>query len=261
MDTNLRGRRALVTAASRGLGLAVARALAQEGCRLAISSSNEQRIQSTAAILRNEGGDVIGMQADVSQAIACDQLVASAVSELGGLDVLVANTRGPILGQVETMGDDTWHQAFNLVLMSAVRLARAALPALRASGNGVIVNLTSIAAREPVEYLVLSNALRPAVVGFGKTLAKEVAPTVRVNSILTGRFLTDRITEENRFRALELGIEPNEVARRSVQSIPLGRYGRPEELASAAVFLAGDCSSFMTGATLTVDGGESRGLF
>ncbi len=180
---------------------------------------------------------------------------------MGGLDLLVSNTRGPILGAVESLDDVAWTNAFNLVLMSAVRLSRAAMPALRDDGGGVIVNLVSIAAREPVDHLVLSNALRPSVVAFGKTLAKEAAPEVRVNSILTGRFLADRIREENEFRAGQFGMSVDEVARRSISNIPLGRYGDPAELASAVVFLAGDCSSFVTGATLTVDGGESHGLF
>ncbi len=260
METNLRGRRALVTAASKGIGLATARALVREGCRTAISSSDNGRIQAAAETLRQEG-DVIAMVADLSQPSSCTELAAWAIAELGGLDVLVVNTRGPILAAIETLNDAVWEHAFNLVLMSAVRLARAALPALRSDGGGTIVNLTSIAAREPVDRLVLSNALRPGVVGFAKTLANEAAPSVRVNSILTGRFLTDRIREENTFKAAELGIEPEEIANRSIQHIPLGRYGDPDELAAAVIFLAGDCSSFITGATLAVDGGESRGLF
>ena len=260
MDTGLRGRRALVTAASRGLGFATARALAAEGCRVVISSSDDKRIQASAQSLRNDGQDVVARAADVSQADQCRALVDWATTTLGGLDVLVNNTRGPTFGTVAELDDQAWTDAFNLVLMSAVRLTRASLPALRRA-HGAIVNLTSIAAHQPVDNLVLSNALRPAVVAMGKTLAKEAAPEVRVNSILTGRFETDRIVEENRHQAAKLGIDVEEVRARSIRTIPLGRYGRPEELAAAVVFLAGDRASFITGTTLAVDGGEYGGLF
>lgn len=249
-----------MTAASRGLGFASARALAAEGCHVAISSSNEQRIEAAADALRREGHDVVARVADLRQADQCRDLVEWAITSLGGLEVLVNNTRGPILGSVAELGDDAWAEAINLVLMSAVRLTRASLPALRRS-RGAIVNLTSIAAHQPVDNLVLSNALRPAVVAIGKTLAKEAAPEVRVNSILTGRFETDRIVEENRNQASRLGIDPAEYADRTIRNIPLGRHGRPNELAAAVVFLAGDGASFITGATLSVDGGEYGGLF
>jgi len=260
VETGLRGRRALVTAASRGLGFASARALAAEGCRIAIASSDEERIQAAASALRDEGYDVVARVADVRQADQCRDLVAWATATLGGLEVLVNNTRGPILGSVAELDDQAWAEAVNLVLMSAVRLTRASLPTLRRS-RGTIVNLTSIAAHQPVDNLVLSNALRPAVVAMGKTLAKEAAPEVRVNSILTGRFETARIVEENRHQALKLGVDPSEFTAASIRNIPLGRHGRPEELAAAVVFLAGDAASFITGTTLAVDGGEYRGLF
>jgi 3-oxoacyl-[acyl-carrier protein] reductase len=249
-----------VTAASRGLGFASARALAAEGCRVAISSSNEGRIQAAAQTLRHEGYDVVPRVADVRQADQCLDLVEWATTTLGGLDVLVNNTRGPTFGTVAELDDQAWTEAINLVLMSAVRMTRSSLPALR-RGRGAIVNLTSIAAHQPVDNLVLSNALRPAVIAMGKTLAKEAAPEVRVNSILTGRFETDRIVEENRHQAAKLGIDPKEFAARSIRTIPIGRYGRPEELAAAVVFLAGDGASFITGTTLAVDGGEYVGLF
>lgn len=261
MKTGLEGRRALVTAASKGLGYASARALAAEGCSVAISSSDGGRIEKAVAELRRSGATVIARSADLRRAADCSELVSWAVRELGGLDVLVNNTRGPVLGTVEELDDSAWTEAFELVLMSAVRLSRLALPELRKSGHGAIVNLTSIAAHQPIDNLVLSNSLRPAVVGVGKTLAKEAAPAVRVNSILTGRFATDRIVEENRHRAAALGITEEEAAARSIATMPLRRYGRPEELADAVVFLASDRASFITGATLAVDGGEYAGLF
>jgi 3-oxoacyl-[acyl-carrier protein] reductase len=261
METGLKGRRALVTAASKGLGFAAARALAAEGCRVAISSSNAEHLEAAVDALREGGHEAQTRVADLRQAGQCAGLAEWAVTTLGGLDVLVNNTRGPAFGTVAALNESAWSEAFNLVLMSAVRLSRALLPALRAGDGGAIVNLTSIAAHQPIDNLVLSNALRPAVVAMGKTLAKEAAPEVRVNSILTGRFETDRIIEENRHQADKLGISVDEVRERSVRQIPLGRYGRPDELAAAVVFLASDASSFITGTTLSVDGGEYPGLF
>lgn len=260
METGLRGRRALVTAASRGLGFASARALAAEGCRVAISSHDDERIQRAASTLREEGYDVIARTANLESAADCAALAEWVISSLGGLEVLVNNTRGPRLGDVAELDDQAWKEAIDLVLMSAVRLTRATLPALRENG-GAIVNLTSGAAHQPIDHLVLSNALRPAVIAMGKTLATEAAPRVRVNSILTGRFETDRIVEENKRQSEILGVPLEEYRARTIRNIPLARHGRPEELADAVVFLAGDCSSFITGATLAVDGGEYRGLF
>jgi 3-oxoacyl-[acyl-carrier protein] reductase len=250
----------LVTAASKGLGFAVARALASEGCRVVMSSSHADSLSAAVDRIAAEGHDVVGRQADLAIGADCDALVDWTVEQFGGIDVLINNTRGPRLGLVHELSDEDWKVAFDLVFMSALRTTRRALPALR-SRRGSVVNLTSIAAHQPVDGLVLSNVLRPGVVGLGKTLAKEAAPDVRVNSILTGRFLTDRIVEENRYRASQLGVSEDEVATRSTAAIPLGRYGRPDELAAAAVFLASESASFITGATLAVDGGEHQALF
>ena len=228
---------------------------------MVISSGDRQHLEAAAQALQHDGHQVQAKVADLRDAEQCAELVAWAIATLGGLDVLVNNTRGPIFGRVAELDDTAWRDAFDLVLMSAVRLTRAALPALRRDSGGAIVNLTSIAAHQPVNNLVLSNALRPAVVAIGKTLAKEAAPEVRVNSILTGRFETDRIIEENRDEAARLGVDIEDVRARSFRNIPLGRYGRPDELAAAVVFLAGDAARFITGATLAVDGGEYPGLF
>src|SRR3982074_3767270 len=260
METGLRGKRALVTAASRGLGRAVAEALLDEGCRLAISSSSEQRIQAAAAEMSSRG-EVIAMAADLAQADECAELLDWALHHLGGLDILVNNTVGPPAGTLDILDEAQWRHAFDSILMSAVRLSKGALPALRADGGGVIVNLASLTAKQPIDGLMLSNALRPALVGMAKSLAREAAPEVRVNNIATEHILTDRIRDlATRIWGRE-GEGPEETIQRMASAVPLQRYGTPEELANAVVFLASDAASYITGVTLAVDGGLDRGLF
>ncbi|MDP9326157.1 MAG: SDR family oxidoreductase [Candidatus Dormibacteraeota bacterium] len=260
METGLRGKRALVTAASKGLGYAVAGALLREGCRVAISSSNHERIQAAAQRLSSEG-DVIAMAADLAQADECADLVDWALHQLGGLDVLVNNAPGPPPGTFESMDEAQWRHAFDSLLMSAVRVTRAALPALKADPGGVVVNLTSLTAKQPIDLLLLSNALRPAILGMAKTLSREAAPAVRVNNIATEHILTDRIRQIAAVRAEGKGVTVEEELETWGRETPLGRFGTAEELANAAVFLASDAASFITGATLAVDGGMDRGLY
>lgn len=260
MELGLKGKRVLVTAASRGLGRAVAEAFLDEGCRVAISSSSEERIQGAAQEMSGRG-EVIAMAADIGEADECAELLDWALHNLGGLDVLVNNTVGPPPGSLESLDEAQWRHAFDTILMSAVRLCKGALPALKADGGGAIVNLASLTAKQPIDGLMLSNALRPALVGMAKTLSREAAPEVRVNNIATEHILTDRI----RNLAETIWAKPEETGEQVVQrmaaEVPLKRYGNPQEIASAAVFLASDAASFITGVTLAVDGGLDRGLF
>jgi 3-oxoacyl-[acyl-carrier protein] reductase len=260
METGLRGKRALVTAASKGLGRAVAEALLDEGCRVAINSGNEQRIQAAAAEMSSRG-EVIAMAADLAEADECAELLDWALHNLGGLDVLVNNTVGPPAGTLESLDEAQWRHAFDSILMSAVRLSKGALPALKADGGGVIVNLASLSAKQPIDGLMLSNAFRPALVGMAKTLSREAAPEVRVNSIATEHILTDRIRNIAATVWAKPGETEEEVLQRMAAEPALKRYGRPDEIASAVVFLASDAASYITGVTLAVDGGLDRGLF
>ncbi|MHB8572148.1 MAG: SDR family oxidoreductase [Candidatus Dormibacteria bacterium] len=250
----------MVTAASKGLGRAVAEALAAEGCRVAICSRDESRIESVAIEMRRSGAEVHAVAADVSDPAECSRVVAWAAEVLGGLDVLVTNSGGPPTGTVESLPDEAWARAFEQNLMSAVRLCRAALPHLQRGDGPAIVNITSASVKEPLDHLVLSNAFRPAIAGFAKTLSREAAPRVRVNNVAPEWILTDRVREVAEGQAAARGLAVDEVMRQQVSAIPLGRHGRPEELAAAVVFLAGDAASFVNGVTLSVDGGRSRSL-
>ena len=260
MELGLTGKRALVTAASKGLGRAIAAALLAEGCRVAICSSDEGRIQAAAAELRAGGGEVHAMAADIAQPDECADLVDWALHALGGLDILVNNAGGPPPGSFEDTDEARWRHAFDSLLMSCVRITRAALPALK-EGGGAVVNLTSLTAKQPIDHLLLSNAFRPAILGMAKTLSREAAPHVRVNNIATEHILTDRIRQIAEFRAAQKGHDIDTELDAWAREVPLARFGTPEEFAAAVVFLASDAASFITGTTLAVDGGMDRGLY
>jgi 3-oxoacyl-[acyl-carrier protein] reductase len=261
MDLGLHGRRALVTAASKGLGRAVAEVLVAEGCRVCVSSSNRERIEATAAELSAGGGEVHALAADLSDGAQCDRLFAWAVATLGGLDILVNNTVGPPAGGVLEIDDERWQQGFQSIVMSALRLSRAAIPVMRAGGGGAIVNLASLSAKQPIDGIAISNTFRPALVGMAKTLAREAAPEVRINTIATEHILTDRIRDIAGRIWGHAGESSEQTIERMAQEVPLKRYGTPRELANAVVFLASDAASYITGVTLAVDGGLDRGLY
>ncbi len=262
MDLGIAGKRALVTGASAGLGWAAARALAGEGVRVAIASRDPERVRSAAARIGTAGGaPVVALTGDVSRAGDPERLVSEAASALAGLDILVANAGGPPGGDFEDADEARFAQAIDLTLRSAERLARAALPHLKAAGWGRIVFLTSIAAREPREGLLLSNTLRPAVHGLAKSLARAYAPAgVTVNCVCPGYTDTERLEVLAEGAAARQGIGRSEVYARWRANIPRGELGRPEEVAAAVAFLCSGPAAFVNGVSLPVDGGESRSL-
>jgi 3-oxoacyl-[acyl-carrier protein] reductase len=245
VDLGLTGARALVTAASKGLGRACAAALAEEGARVVIVSRSEEAL----ARLEREIGASGHLALDIAEAGAPVRAVEAAVGMLGGLDILVTNAGGPPPGTFESTPLEAWDAAYQLTLMSAVRLAKAALPHLKESGRGRIVNVTSLSVRQPVANLVLSNAFRSAVTAMAKTLSAELAPYgATVNNLAPGMVLTDRIRQ--------LYGDLGELEK----SIPMGRLGRPEEFGATCAFLCSLQAGYVTGQTVGIDGGAVRGV-
>lgn len=262
MDLGLRGKVALVPASSSGLGRAVALVLADEGARLVICSRDAAAIEAVAAEARQRGAEVLAMTADVSRAPEIERLVRATVERYGGIDVLVTNAGGPPAGTFDRFSDDEWQAAFELTLMSAVRLIRASLPSMRARGGGTIVCMSSSSIKQPIPNLLLSNVMRAGVAGLAKTLADEVADDhIRVNTIVPGRIATPRVEHLDRVNAERAGVDVAVVEQREAARIPLRRYGSPEEFADAVAFLASERASYITGATVQVDGGMIRSLW
>ena len=251
MDLGLKDRRGLITAASRGLGRACAEALVAEGAAVFISSRDAAAIEATGKAIKAAGWAA----ADVSK--EPEALVDEARARLGGLDVLVVNAGGPPPGTFESTPLESWEPAFQLTLMSAVRLVKAALPDLKRSEQGRIVFITSISVRQPISRLVLSNSLRAAVTGLSKTLSRELAPDrITVNCLAPDAILTDR----TRHLAAAAGGDIDEELKRMAASAPMGRYGDPAEFAAACAFLCSKQAGYITGQTLGVDGGALLGV-
>ena len=262
MNLDLEGKVAIVCAASKGLGRATALSLAREGAKVAICARTESELVKTAQDIRREtNATVMPVVADVSRVADVHLLVDRTVTELGAVDILVNNTGGPKSALFTSIPDADWDEAIQSVLMSVVRLSRAVIPHMRARGGGRIINITSISAKQPVEGLVLSNALRAAVTGLARTLANEVAAeNILVNCVAPGYTRTDRVVELAEAAAAREGISADAVQQRTVSRIPMQRMASPEEFADVVAFLASGRASYITGTTLQVDGGYIRSL-
>lgn len=261
MDLQLQGKRALIAGSSRGLGYATALGLAHEGCRVAINSRNPDNLAESAKKLAAEtGSQVIPVAGDVTDPSVPEKLVHQTAETFNGLDILVTNAGGPPVGKFESFDDATWQTAYELSLLSHVRLIRAALPYLRQSPAASVLTITSYSIKQPIPNLVLSNSIRAATVGLTKTLALELgAEGIRFNSILPAWTETERVYElmSHRAKANSTSVE-EEFAKQSKDS-PLGRMGTPAEFANAAVFLLSPAASYITGVMLSVDGGMYKG--
>ncbi len=261
MDLGLQGKVALVTAGSKGLGKGIALELAREGARVAISSRSEEELRRAAAeIGAATGHEPLVVAADLTQGEDIARLIATTLEGYGQIDILVNNTGGPPPGYFDEFDDDQWQRAVDLLLLSSVRLIRGVLPGMRERRWGRIINSTSVAVKQPIGNLLLSNAVRTAVIGLAKSLSNEVAAEgITVNNLLPGSIYTDRVIQNTEATARRTG-QPVEAVRRAAEAqIPMGRYGRVEEYAAAAVFLASERASYITGTNLLVDGGVYKG--
>ncbi|MGH2725381.1 MAG: SDR family oxidoreductase [Actinomycetota bacterium] len=261
MDLGLKGRVALVAASSRGLGRACAAAFAREGADVAICARGKDDLRAAEAELVELGARVHASVADLSLAEDCRRFVNGAAEALGRVDVLVNNNGGPPSGAFDSFTDDDYYRAMELNLLSTVRCTMSAVPLMRRNAWGRIVNITSVAAKQPLEGLVLSNTSRAGVVGFAKTLATGLAREgITVNTVCPGPIFTDRIRSLAAQRAERERIPFEDAVRTYVTDIPMGRLGRPEELAALVVFLSSEPASFITGTTIQADGGMVRAL-
>lgn len=254
MDLRLSGRRALVGGGASGIGAGIAAAIAGEGARVVLAGRTAERLENEAAAL---GGAFV--VSDLSTPDGPAQAVASAVSQLGGLDLLVVNSGGPPAGTFEDIGEDEWARAIAGTLQSTLRLIRAALPHLRDGADPAIVINLSSSVREPIPGLTTSNVLRPGLAGLIKSLTAEIAP-IRINGVAPGRFATDRVRQLDALRAESTGLSIEEVQRQTEARIPLGRYGDTDEIGRVAAFLLSPAASYVTGAIVPVDGGMVRAL-
>jgi 3-oxoacyl-[acyl-carrier protein] reductase len=260
MDLGLEGKVAMVAGASRGLGYAVARALAADGARISMLARDGAVLRAAASSIAAEtGGQVLAVEGDVCSAAAVEHWHATTVERYGGVDLLFTNGGGPPPGLALAFDDEEWMRAFDLLVLSVVRMVRTVVPSMMQRGSGSILMATSSAVKEPIPNLALSTVLRASVAALAKSLALELAPRrIRVNQLVPGRIDTDRVRELDEANGKKLSLSAAEQQLRSVAAIPLGRYGAPQEFGQAAAFLLSTSASYVTGATLQVDGGLIR---
>lgn len=262
MDLGLREKVALIAAASRGLGRAVAEELAEEGASLILCARGETQLAEVVAALSPKvAGRVLGVAADLAAAADVERVVRRGLDRFGRIDILVTNVGGPPVGQFESLSRQQWDEAARLLLTSVLDLTRLVLPGMKARNWGRILNITSIAVKQPVDNLMLSNSLRAAVTGFARTLANEVAAQgITVNNIQPGYTRTERVEQLAATLAAKAAVQPAEIKARWEADIPMRRLGEPREFAALAAFLVSERASYITGSSIAVDGGWIRSL-
>jgi len=262
MELGLKNKVALVAASSRGLGKAVAWTLARENAKLVICARNKKALEETAdEILMETGVTVFPLAIDLSDTKRVDWLIRETMDLFGKVDILVTNAGGPPPGDFEQVNEDDWKKTIDLTLMSAVRLTRAVIPAMKEQKWGRIIHMTSASVKQPIPGLFLSNTIRPAVIGLAKSLSRELAPyQITVNAVCPGYFATDRVKELFRNKAKQLKKSADQIEKDLISQIPMGRLGNPEEFGQLVAFLASEKASYITGASFQIDGGYVKGL-
>lgn len=260
MDLGLEGKVMMVAASSKGLGYAIARQLADEGAWVSIASRSRIHIDEAARKIKSEtDADVLSCVMDVTDVGSMEAWVRDTTNRFGRIDGLVINAGGPVPGKFDDLDDSKWHDAFELTLLSPVRLIRMVLPQMRRQKRGSILTVTSISIKEPIDNLLLSNVMRSGVTSLLKSLSIDLASSgIRVNNLVPGYFGTERLKELDLKSSREWRMTLEEVQRINCDSIPLKRYGKPEEFGKAAAFLLSDAASYVTGETFIIDGGKTR---
>ena len=260
MDLNIEGKVFMVAASSKGLGFGIARELAANGAVVCIASRTKNDIEKSAEKLRNETGSAIhALVFDAADPVSIKNWISEVENAFERIDGLLINAGGPPPGTFDDFSDDDWHTAFNLTLMSAVRLIRGVLPLIRKAGGGSVLTITSMAVKEPIHNLLLSNVFRSGVTSLVKSLSNELASeNIRVNNLMPGRIDTDRLEDLDRSNSEKTNMPVKEIRQQNEKKIPLNRYGTISEFGKAGAFLLSPAASYITGVSLAVDGGTMK---
>ncbi len=262
MDLGLKGKSALVTASSKGIGKAIAESLAAEGCQVAICSRNKEDLITTAKEIKEKyNSEPIWCVCDLHKTKDIEKTVEVVKKQFEKIDILVNNCGGPAPGYFRDLEDEDWASAFEQVLMSVVRFSTLVVPDMIIREWGRIINITSVSVKQPIDNLMLSNSFRSGVIGLAKSLSNEVAKfNITVNNIAPGYTLTNRLYDLAVHRAKASGVSHEEIISEMAKAVPMNRLGRPEEIAAAVSFLASQHAGYITGNTLVVDGGWVKGI-